>query len=83
MTFPRTQACILLITVFKLVSKRKLRNSEMDEKFLGYGKSGVRWSVHTLLSRAPSPQDHLFPLPKLSQPILMDFAEGSFNRHNY
>ena len=42
----------------------------------GHGRSGVRQSVHTLLSRAPSPQDHLFPLPKLSQPVFMDLCWG-------
>ena len=59
----------------------KLRNSEMKE-ILGHGCSGVGWSLHALLSRAPSPHDCFFPPDKLSEPIFMDLYWG-FTQKSY
>lgn len=53
----------------------KLRNSEMEEIFR-HGCSGVGWSLHALLSRAPSTHDHLASPDKLSEPIFMGLYWG-------
>ena len=49
---------------------------------LGYGCSGVGWSLHALLSRTPSTHDRLAPPDKLPEPIFMDFYWG-FTQDSY
>ena len=73
----------LLIKVFKLMSRRKLRNSEMDKKFLGYGRSGVGGASMTSWAENPHLRTICSPfLSSLSQ-YWWICAEVSLNRHKY
>ena len=65
----------LLFTVLTLRYSIKSETVKW-RRSLGYGRSGGRWSIHALLSRTPSPQDHLLPPHKLFEPIFMDLCWG-------
>ena len=78
---PGTNSGKLLITVLRVMYRKKLRNTEMQGMFWHWC-SGVGWSLHALLSRTPSTHDHLAPPDKLSEPIFMDFYWG-FTQDSY
>ena len=60
------------------------KNSETVKwrRSLGRECSRVGWSLHALLSRAPSPHDRLAPPDKLSEPIFMGLYLG-FTQESY
>ena len=71
----------VLFTVLRVTYGKKLRNTEMQGMFWHWC-SGVGWSLHAFLSRAPSPHDRLAPPDKLSEPIFMDLYWG-FTQDSY
>ena len=76
-----TKSGNFLITVLRVIYRKKLRNNEMEEIFRAHG-SGVGCSLHAFLRTAPSTHDRLAEPYKLSEPMFMDF-KWSFTQESY
>ena len=68
----RPNSGILLLVILTLRYRIKSETVKW-RRSLGHGRSGGEWGFHAMLSSAPSPQDHLLSLHRLSEPLFMDF----------
>ena len=68
----RPNSGILLLIILTL--RYRIKSDTVKwRRSLGHGRSGGEWGFHAMLGPAPSPQDHLLSLHKLSEPLFMDF----------